>query len=190
MVPAPNTKFTQIIQQLNAIAMSSGPGRVDELAARRIEKEARDLLHVDRSGAFIILGALACIRGDYASMHRHHQKAINLGGGYYACAQYSISLNRVGLFSDALKYAEMAHDIDQMNPMIIEDIIGILLHIGLKDLARKYAEKWIRLNPEKEPYITPGEIDAFEVEPRPAVSMITDRLMNKYDSAWAQLAKL
>ena len=145
---------------------------------------------MNQSEAFIILGALACIRGDYVSMHSHHRKAIQLGGGYYACAQYSVSLNRVGLFSDALKFAEMAYEINPMDSRIIEDIVGILLQIGLKGLVGQYAEKWNKLNPEKDPYISNDEIESFESEPRPAVSLITSNLLNKFDSAWTQLAKL
>jgi hypothetical protein len=190
MIAIPNTTFHQLIQQINAVSMAVGPGRIDELALRRIEKDARALLRVNQSEAFILLGALACIRGDYVSMHSHHKQAIQLGGGYYACAQYSVSLNRVGLFSDALKYAEIAHEINPMDSRIIEDIIGILLQIGLKGLVGQYAEKWSVLNPEKDPYISHDEIESFESEPRAVVSTITNNLLNKFDDAWAHLAKL
>jgi tetratricopeptide (TPR) repeat protein len=189
MIAVARTKYSELIERLNQLVRSAGGRKVDELALRRIEKEARDLLNADKPGAYVVLGAVACVKHDYASMHANHKRAIQLGGGAFACMQYSISLNIVGMFAESLEYAERAHEIDPMDSMMIENVIGALLQIGLSHRAKEYAAKWRKLNPEKDEYISDEEIDNFPGSIRPLVKDATDKVLTKYKDVWSALAK-
>jgi len=189
MIAAAKTTYSALIERVNQLVRSAGGRMVDELALRRIEKEARDLLNADKPGAYVVLGAVACVKNDFPSMHANHRRAIEIGGGAFACIQYSISLNIVGMFTESLEYAERAHELDPMDSGTIENVIGSLLQIGMNERAKAYAEKWRRLNPEKEEYISDSEIDTFPGKKRQSVQSAASKVMNRYKDVWAELAK-
>jgi len=189
MIAATKTKYSELIERVNQLVRAAGGRKVDELALRRIEIEAKELLNVDGPGAFVVLGAVACVKNDFTAMHANHKHAIQIGGGAFACIQYSISLNIVGMFTESLEYAEKAHEIDPMDSRTIENVIGALIQIGLKGRAKVYAEMWRKLNPDKEEYISDDEIDNFPGNIRPFVQTAANKLLDKYKDVWAELAR-
>jgi hypothetical protein len=156
---------------------------------RRIEREAEALKRVDPAAAFTVLGAVACLRKDYASMRDLHTRAIDLGGGAFAMFQYSVSLFKADFWGEALALAEAGHADDALNVLCIEKMIGCALTLGLKSRARAYAQKWRKLRPSEEPFVTDEEIETFESGVRPSVEALASELLIEYRDLWESLSK-
>ena len=71
-VPARATKASELAEQINAITCAD---EANDLALRRIEKEAQALMAADPAGAHTALGALAVLQGSIDDVRRHHRIA-------------------------------------------------------------------------------------------------------------------
>lgn len=187
MIPNSKTKFNELIEGLNALAWASP---VDAFSLRRIERDAEALKVVDPSGAFTVLGAVACLRKDFEAMKFFHTRAIELNGGSAALFQFATSLSKAGLFSEALNVSEEACALDPTNADGIERTIGRCLSLGLRSRARAYAAKWRALNPNSEPFITDEEIENHQGEVRLEVDAIMNSLLVERGELWAALSTL
>ena len=72
--PAAAPKANDLVRQVAGIARSSV---IDEVALRRIAREARALMKSDAAGAHAVLGTVAAIRGDEAATKKHYRIALD-----------------------------------------------------------------------------------------------------------------
>ena len=144
-VPARATKASDLADQINAIAYAD---EANDLALRRIEREAQALMAADPVGAHTVLGAVAVLRGRDDDVRRHHRIALEQSGrSAQACRNYSVSLMGLGETIEAFDAAREAF-------LRAPDDGDVLRHLILAALgsahfreARDYCDRWSTLFP-------------------------------------------
>lgn len=87
--PAAAPKTNDLVRQVAGIARSPA---IDEVALRRIAREARALMNSHPAGAHAVLGATAAIDGDEAATKEHYRVALDLAPQVPIWFNYAMSL--------------------------------------------------------------------------------------------------
>lgn len=87
-VSAPVAKMSRLIEQIESIALTD---EENDLALRRIEREARGLMDADPVGAHTVLGAVAALQGSGTDVRSHYRIALqHPGHSVDTCHNYSV----------------------------------------------------------------------------------------------------
>ena len=157
------TKAFELIERLNAITCAD---EANDLALRRIEREAQALMDADPVGAHTALGAVAVLQGRIDAVRRHHRIALQQSGhSAEAYRNYSVSLMDLGEMIEAF---ETVREAVRRAP----DDGGALRHLILVALgsahfreARDHCDRWNTLFPgDPSPYEAPAKALAGAVE--------------------------
>lgn len=126
MAVQPQTKYNEIIKDINTLIHNG----VDEFSIRRLQHDAEALVKVDAAQGYMALGAIAALQNDVDSVRNWHEKSLRLQQANPEFNyNYAVSLQRVGLNSEAARYAEIAvnlggHD-DSHVTLFLETSIGM-----------------------------------------------------------------
>ena len=85
-------KANALIEELERLEVSE---KLDDLAVRRLSREARSLMASDATGAHTVLGGIAGVEGDAAKVHEHYRAALQLSDRHPAVlSNYATALGR------------------------------------------------------------------------------------------------
>lgn len=144
-VPARVTKASELAEQIKAIAYAD---EANDLALRRIEREAQALMNTDPVGAHTVLGAVAVLRGRAADVRRHHRIALEQSGrSAQACHNYSVSLMGLGETIEAFDAAREAFRRAPDDGDVLRHLILAALWSAHFRKARDYCSRWSTLFP-------------------------------------------
>jgi len=101
-----------------------------ELELARIRLDARKLMAVDAKDAHQLLGGIAAVEVDEDKVRYHHEAAIKLTSAVDAVRNYSISLQLIGQFEDAAKYAALAAEAQPENLSLLRSAIDFASYAG------------------------------------------------------------
>ena len=145
-VPARATKASGLVERLNDAAYA---GEANDLALRRIEREAQALMVAEPEAAHTVLGGVAVLRGRADDVRRHHRIALEQSGrSAQACHNYSVSLMRLGEMIEALEAAREAHQRAPDDGGVLQQAILAALDSAHFREARDYCDRLSRLFPD------------------------------------------
>ncbi len=138
----PREAFVQLMDELKRL----GPDqRHDSPTLQRFESQAKSLLADDPVGAHQILGAIAAFRLDVREMHDHHWNALrHAPGDPLVFRNYSLSLGKLGFLTDALRYAERAHESAPDHPECLASLIRATSDLGHMFRCHELIGRWNR----------------------------------------------
>ena len=162
-VPARATKASELAEQLNAITCAD---EANDLALRRIEREAQALMAADPAGAHTALGALAVLQGRIDDVRRHHDIALQQSGhSAEAYRNYSASLMNLGEMIEAFETAREAFRRAPDDGGALRHLILVALGSAHFREARDHCDRWNTLFPvDPSPYEAPAKALAGAVE--------------------------
>ena len=145
-VPARATQQASgLVEQIKAIAYAD---EANDLALRRIEREAQALMAADPVGAHTVLGAVAVLRGRVDDVRRHHRIALEQSGrSAEACHNYSVSLMGLGEMIEAFDAAREAFRRAPDDGDVLRHLILAALGSAHFREARDYCGRWSTLFP-------------------------------------------
>ena len=162
-VPARATKASGLAEQINAVTCAD---EADDLALRRIEREAQALMAADPVGAHTVLGAVAVLRGRDDDVRRHHHIALQQSGrSAQACRNYSVSLMGLGEMTEAFDAAREAFRRAPDDGDVLRHLILVALDSAHFREARDHCGRWNTLCPgNPSPHEPPAKALAGAVE--------------------------
>lgn len=98
-MPQPKRQTADLVHQLDALRRA--PHR-DDMALARIEREARQLLSVDYGDAQMVLGLVACDKGDEVGMRTCFDAALKAGWTVQRAMNYAMALRGLYRIDEAL----------------------------------------------------------------------------------------
>jgi hypothetical protein len=110
MIPAPASKYDDIIYELNDISdqLDYQPYK---FRLNHYKQYADKLIEKNPEEAYTILGIIACIEDDLPTMHQYHKIAIDCSGhSILSIHQYCSSLFTQDLYEEAKEYALIIFD--------------------------------------------------------------------------------
>ena len=162
-VSARATKASGLVDRINA---ATNAGETSELALKRIEREARELMIADPEAAHTALGGIAVLRGRVDDVRRHHRIALEQSGhSAQASRNYSVSLMRLGEVTDAFNAARDAlrHAPDDADALRQAILAAIDFAHFIE--AHEYCDRWNTLFPRNpSPHGTAAKALASAVE--------------------------
>lgn len=146
-MPLPEAKAIDLLKRVNAIA--SVESVKDNLALRRLEQEAKELIKIDAIHAYAALGAISCIKRDINGVKEYYAKAIKLApSSLPILVNYSISLFKLGLFNESRKYAARAYEVSQYSDL---NSLQILVEASVLTADLGESLKWLAEWDKKSP---------------------------------------
>lgn len=142
--PAAAPKTNDLVKQVSAIARSPV---VDEVALRRIAREARALMHSDPPGAHAVLGTVGAIRGDEVATNEHYRVACQLETQVAIWVNYSTSLTLLDDNQGALDAARQGMANHRGKPALAGRAIEAAIQSGNFGEAAKLVEHYDKLVP-------------------------------------------
>lgn len=145
----PDSKANDLLKRVNALA---GVESVkDNLALKRLEQEAKELIKIDAIHAYAALGAIACIKRDASGVKDYYAKAIKLSpSNLLTIANYSISLFKLCLFNESRKYAARAYEVSQHSDLnSLQILIDASVLTGALGESLKWLAEWDRKSPNQ-----------------------------------------
>ena len=99
---------------------------LDEMATRRLAREARALMDSDASGAHTVLGGIASLEGNAAKVHEHYETAVRLSSQRNpTLANYATALTNIGEMDEAFRTILKAHEAAPDDLEFLDAAIGI-----------------------------------------------------------------
>jgi len=145
MIAVPESKYDNIIHELNVIA-DSFDIKPFAFKLNRYKNEAIKIIQQDPEHAYIILGIIACIEDDLESMHKYHKNAITCSAeSVHSLYQYSSSLTTQELMDEAYNYANKAYEKAPDEKIILDQLMHISYAIGKDYKYNELKEKMINL---------------------------------------------
>jgi len=141
----PKITASEMIQQLNEMRQK---GNTDLLTFYKLRHQARIFEKQDPVRAYMILGMIATLEGQFDKMQAHYERAIALAPTYSAAhLNYITSLNSIGLFAKALHYSkalfyQVPDNLEALHLIITNAVFCCRLHEALT-----YLQKWYIINP-------------------------------------------
>lgn len=140
----PALKLNELLDRLSIIAKQKPP---EELALRRIEAEANQLMKVDAHGAYIALGVASSIKGDIESTRRHHEASLRISDDPTTRENYAYSLAHLGLYQEATTQFDLtirqAH-----SPTLLRTASNIAIRAGHYEKATRYLQLLVKIQPD------------------------------------------
>lgn len=118
----------------------------------KYRKSAHSMMKKDPVAANTLLGLLACLEHDTASMHDYHKKAIDLGESAFSLMYYAASLEKCCLWNESVRYALLALDCQQDNPQVLSAIINEAPLTGRFSLLKRLLPQWEQANAMAHPF--------------------------------------
>ena len=144
--PAKATKALELVKRLTTIANAE---ELNEWGIRRLEREARALMDADAVAAHIVLGGIAALDGDLATVHEHHRIAVQLSGNAVeALRNGAASLSRVGAMKEAFEAILQAHQHIPDDPYTLNAAISMAVQSAHFQNARELYRRWRELFPD------------------------------------------
>ena len=144
-VPVHATKASELAEQINAITYAD---EANDLALRRIERNAHKLMAADPVGAHTVLGEVAVLRGRVDDVRRHHGIALQQSGhSAQACRNYSVSLMNLGEMIEAFEAAREAFRRAPDDGDVLRHLIRVALESAHFREARDHCGRWNTLFP-------------------------------------------
>ena len=162
-VSAPVAKASRLIGQIESIALMD---EEDDLALRRIEREARGLMDADPVGAHTVLGAVAALQGSGTGVRSHYRIALQHSGhSVDTCHNYSVSLMVLGEMNEAFEAAGEAFRRAPDDGRVLHHLISVAIGSARFREARDLCDRWNALFPESpSPYESPVSALADAIE--------------------------
>ena len=144
-VPARATEASELAEQLNAISYAD---EANDLALRRIAREAQKLMAADPVSAHTVLGAVAVLQDRIDDVRRHHDIALQQSGhSAQACRNYSVSLMDLGEMIEAFEAAREAFRRAPDDGDVLRHLILVSLGSAHFREARDHCARWNTLFP-------------------------------------------
>lgn len=139
MVLQTHLEFAQLCSELGGL-----PRRdiTQGIKLTKYKKIAKAMLKKDAVSGNTLLGLIACLEHDIASMHAHHAKAIELSESCFSLMYYAISLEKSCLWGEAARYALLALDQAPEDPKLLDAVIGIAPLTGRFSLLKRLLSQW------------------------------------------------
>ncbi len=138
-------KATALMEELERLDTSE---RLDDLEILRLAHNAKALMASDPAGAHMVLGGVAGIKGDAASVHEHYRAALHLSQRELAALNnYAIALGRAGRFDEALPAIMEAHRRAPDDAFVAENATSVAVQGGHFTESLTLYEAWNRLRP-------------------------------------------
>ena len=144
--PAAAQKTNDLVSQVAAVARSPA---IDEIAMRRIEREARALMQSDPSGAHAVLGTVGALRGDEAATKEHYRIALKLEAQVATWVNYSTSLTLLDDNQGALDAAREGMAKHRGEPALAGRAIEAAIQSGNFGEAAELAQHYDKLVPDR-----------------------------------------
>lgn len=145
-VADPASKTSDLIEKLASIATADV---INEFEVARIQKEAGRLLKVDAAGAYTVLGCVAALKGDPATVRKHHGNALRLSSHVYVSYNYAVSLALLEMNEEAL---EIVMGALKQSPDDLE-LLGYAIRLSLQSghiaNANSLCSHWVHLVPDR-----------------------------------------
>ena len=141
-------KSAELLKRLNVLAAKDGGGGSFRL--KKIEQEAKQLLKTDAMGAYMILGAVACLRKDLKEVKMYYEKAAWLAhDNQWVENNRAIALFKLCQFDDAKASARRAYDLSQHSDLAaLKTLIDASVLTGQIREAHTWLGEWDRKSPE------------------------------------------
>ena len=133
----------------------------NEMALRRVERDAEAVMDVDPAGAHTVLGAVASLRWDAESVRGHFRIALQHADSPETHHNYSITLALVDEWRDAFDAADTAHSKAPDNTVILGNTIEHAVEAGQFRMAQKYCNQLNALRPGEAPHALTGLLEKF-----------------------------
>ena len=140
------TKAGALIDELERLDFSEA---LDDLAIRRLSRDARALMPVDAMGAHTVLGGISGIEGDAVGVREHYRIALELSRrNPSVLGNYATALGRAGELDEAFPAVMEAHrrapdDLTLLGHAILVAMQGAWFREGLR-----LCETWNKLRPD------------------------------------------
>ena len=150
------TRASALIDELQRLELSEA---FDELAVRRISREARALMSHDAMGAHTVLGGIAGIHGNEEKVREHYKIALEVSGrAPTVLANYATALGRAGELDEAFPAMMEAHQRAPDDIGLLRGAIFMGIQGGWFEESLGLYKTWNRLQPtcpfEHEPVVT------------------------------------
>ncbi|MDY6991731.1 MAG: hypothetical protein SVR94_03870 [Pseudomonadota bacterium] len=145
MFKKPKITASEMVQQLNEMRQK---GNTDLLTFYKLRHQAHIFEKQDPARAYMILGMIATLEGQFDKMQAHYERAIALAPTYTAThLNYITSLQSIGLFAKALHHSkallnQMPERLEALHLIITNAVFCCRLHE-----AFSYLQKWYIINP-------------------------------------------
>jgi hypothetical protein len=112
----------------------------------KYKKSAKSMLKKDPVAANTLLGLVASLEHDIASMHAYHKKAIEISESCFSLMYYAVSLEKSCLWNESARYALLALDYDPVNIKLLDAIISVAPLTGRFSLLKRLLPQWQQAN--------------------------------------------
>jgi len=175
----------ELMQSFGELSMLSRRDSTQGKTLAKFRNSAASMLKKDPVCANILLGLIACLEHDSASMHLHHKQAIELSESSFSLIYYAASLEKACLWNETARYALLALDHDPGNLKILASIIKLAPLTGRFSLFKRLLPQWQKAN-DGVPHHYDGDYEIItdllaqngllEKDLKPLVSAIGDAL--------------
>lgn len=139
MVLQTQVEFAQLCSELGGVTRRD---IAQGLKLSKYKKIANAMLKKDPVSGYTLLGLVACLEHDIASMHAHHARAIEISESCFTLMYYAMSLEKSCLWSEAAKYALRALDQQPEEEKLLNAAIGIAPLTGRFSLLKRLVSQW------------------------------------------------
>ena len=138
-------RASALIDELERLELSEA---FDELAVRRLSREARGLMAHDAMGAHTVLGGIAGIHGDKHKVREHYKIALEVSRrDPTVLANYATALGRAGELDEAFPAMMEAHQRVPDNISLLRHAIFVGIQGGWFERSLDLYKTWNRLQP-------------------------------------------
>ena len=136
-------EFAQLCNELGALTRRDV---TQGIKLAKYKKIANSMLKKDPVPAHTLLGLVACLEHDIASMHAHHAKSIDLSETCFTLMYYAISLEKSCLWNESVKYALLVLDQDPGDKKLLNAAISLAPLTGRFSLLKRLLSQWQAAN--------------------------------------------
>lgn len=154
-LPASRTKAADLIDRLMAIDTPS------EITLRRLERDAEAVMDVDPAGAHCVLGGVASLRWDAASVREHFRIALQHANHFVTYHNYSIALALVDEWRESFEAADEAVKMAPDNTVVLDHAMEAAVAVGQLRVAQACCERLNALRPAEDPHAATGLLEAL-----------------------------
>ena len=132
-------EFAQLCNELGVLTRRDITQGIKLAKYRKI---GNSMLKKDPVLAHTLLGLVACLEHDTASMHLHHANAIEVSESCFTLMYYAISLEKSCLWNESAKYALLALDREPQDTKLLDAVISIAPLTGRFSLLKRLLSQW------------------------------------------------
>ena len=140
------SKADALIEELEKLEDSE---RLDDLAIRRLSREAHALMPSHAAGAHLVLGGIAGIEGDATKVREHYRIALQLSQRELTVlSNYATALGRAGEFDEGFAATMEAHQRAPDDMTLLSNAIHIAVQGGRFRESLTLCDTWKKLQPD------------------------------------------